>query len=145
MAESIRYQEKHNDGGGFPEDGVKGERIPFGARLLKVVLHYDRALGAGLNGTEALARLHWNRKHYDPRILKALESVVGAPGEAEVREIDVHSLEDGMVLREDITAPDGRLLVRKGQQVTPTVRRLVYNFWTNRNLRLPILVSRPAR
>ncbi len=144
LAEAIRFQEKHYDGGGFPEGGAKGEEIPFGARLLKVVQDYDRALSAGLDTTEALGRLHWNRRQYDPRILEALERVVGMPAEERVHEIDVLSLADGMVLHQDVTTVDGRLLVRKGQQVTPTVRQLVYNFWANRNVRLPILVTLPA-
>jgi len=145
VAEAIRYQEKHYDGGGFPEDSKKGEAIPFGARLLKVVLDFDRALSAGLNHEEALGRLHWNRKHYDPRILEALEAVLGNSETHEVIEIDVPGLADGMLLHQDITTLDGRLLVRKGQQVSPTVRRLVYNFWENKNIRIPILVSMPAK
>ncbi|HHH13002.1 MAG TPA: response regulator, partial [Thiolapillus brandeum] len=98
VAEAIRYQEKHYDGGGFPEDSRKGEAIPFGARLLKVVLDFDRALSAGLNQEEALGRLHWNRKHYDPRILEALEAVLGSSETHEVIEIDVPGLADGMLL-----------------------------------------------
>ncbi len=145
VAEAIRYQEKHYDGGGFPEDSRKGEAIPFGARLLKVVLDFDRALSAGLNQEEALGRLHWNRKHYDPRILEALEAVLGSSETHEVIEIDVPGLADGMLLHQDVTTLDGRLLVRKGQQVSPTVRRLVYNFWENKNIRIPILVSMPAK
>jgi len=145
VAEAIRYQEKHYDGGGFPEDPKKGEAIPFGARLLKVVLDFDRALSAGLNHEEALARLHWHRKHYDPRILGALEAVLENGETHEVIEIDVPGLADGMLVHQDITTLDGRLLVRKGQQVSPTVRRLVYNFWENKNIRIPILVSMPAK
>jgi len=145
VAEAIRYQEKHYDGGGFPEDSRKGEAIPFGARLLKVVLDFDRALSAGLNHEEALGRLHWNRKHYDPHILEALEAVLGNGETHEVIEIDVPGLADGMLLHQDITTLDGRLLVRKGQQVSPTVRRLVYNFWENKNIRIPILVSMPVK
>ncbi len=141
LAESIRYQEKHYDGGGFPADDIKGDAIPFGARLLKVALDFHRALAEQPDRREALARLHWRRERYDPDILAALESLLQSPGDEEVMEIDVTALADGMVLQGDINTADGRLLVRKGQRVTPTVRRLIYNFWESRNLRLPLLVS----
>lgn len=141
IAESIRYQEKHYDGGGVPADAIKGEDIPFGARVLKVVLDFDRALSTGLSDEEAIARMHWNRKHYDQKILAALESLLDDVVIEDQVEIDVPALADGMILQQDITTNDGRLLVRKGQQVSPTVRKLVYNFWENRNIRIPILVS----
>ncbi|WP_456406116.1 HD domain-containing phosphohydrolase [Thiolapillus sp.] len=141
IAESIRYQEKHYDGSGIPEDSRKGEEIPFGARLLKVVLDFDRALSAGLNNKEAIGRLSWNKKHYDSKILVAMESLLGGAKTEHQIEVDVPALVDGMILHQDITTNDGKLLVRKGQQVSPTVRKLVYNFWENRNIRIPILVS----
>ncbi len=144
LAESIRYQEKGYDGSGFPEGGHVGKQIPLGARLLKVTHDYERALGAGLSPEEALARMRWNHKSYDPRILEALETLETGECAEEVMEVDIPGLADGMVLHEDVTTTDGRLLVRKGQRVSPTVRRLIYNFWENRNVRLPILVAMPA-
>ncbi|WP_457674098.1 HD domain-containing phosphohydrolase [Thiolapillus sp.] len=145
VAESIRYQEKHFDGSGFPKDSRKGDQIPFGGRLLKVTLDFDRALGAGLNVEEAIARLRWNRKYYDPDILSALEAVIGMSDAAQMMEVDVHGLLDGMLLQQNISTRDGRLLVRKGQEVSPTLRKLVYNFWENDNIQVPILVSQPDK
>ncbi len=144
IAESIRYQEKHYDGSGFPRDGRKGRQIPFGGRLLKAILDFDRAIDSGLNVEEAIARLRWNRKHYDPDILFALEAVTGTPDTTQAMEVDVHGLLDGMLLLQDISTMDGRLLVRKGQQVSPTIRKLVYNFRENDNIRVPIVVSQPG-
>src|SRR5690606_30802027 len=37
VAQIIRYQNKNYDGSGFPRDGVKGDEIPIGARVLKVL------------------------------------------------------------------------------------------------------------
>ena len=141
IVESIRYQEKAYDGGGFPRDSRKGEQIPFGGRLLKAILDFDRATDSGLSVEEAIARLRWNRKQYDPDILSALEIVTGIPETTQVMEVDVHGLLDGMLLLQDISTMDGRLLVRKGQEVSPTIRKLVYNFWENDNIRVPIVVS----
>ena len=42
IAEIIRYQEKGYDGSGAPYDDVMGSKIPLGARMLKVLLDFDR-------------------------------------------------------------------------------------------------------
>ncbi len=141
LAEAIRYQEKHYDGGGFPDEDRQGEEIPLGARLLKVVLDYQRARDGGLDEGEALSRMRWQKGAHDPRILAALEEVLEEGLDGEVLEIDVPALEDGMVLRQDLHTLDGQLLARRGQVVSPLLRRLVYNFWENHNLRVPLRVS----
>jgi response regulator RpfG family c-di-GMP phosphodiesterase len=56
VAKIIQYQDKGFDGSGFPVDALRGEEIPFGARLLRVMsdilrleatgLHRQRGLGA---------------------------------------------------------------------------------------------------
>ena len=38
----IKYHDKRFDGGGIPHDGLAGDAIPIGARVLKVALDYDR-------------------------------------------------------------------------------------------------------
>jgi len=38
IAQSIAYQAKQYDGGGMPNDGIKGEQIPISARILKVAI-----------------------------------------------------------------------------------------------------------
>lgn len=40
----IRHQEEWFSGGGYP-DGIQGEKIPLGSRILAVVKTYDRLLG----------------------------------------------------------------------------------------------------
>jgi response regulator RpfG family c-di-GMP phosphodiesterase len=37
VAQIVRYQHKQYDGTGFPADPVKGDAIPMGSRLLKIL------------------------------------------------------------------------------------------------------------
>ncbi len=90
-----------------------------------------------------MARLRHRSTAYDPEILSALEALERDVPAEKVMEVDIQGLSTGMVVHEDITTIDGRLLVRKGQRVTAAVQQLAFNFWEHRNLRLPIVVALP--
>ncbi|MCB1182491.1 GAF domain-containing protein [bacterium] len=79
----IRHHHERFDGGGYP-DGLAGEAVPLGARLLAVIdawfsLTRDRPFRAGLAPAAALAEI---RNHagtqFDPRIVDALAQAVAA-------------------------------------------------------------------
>jgi HD-GYP domain-containing protein (c-di-GMP phosphodiesterase class II) len=55
----IRHHHERLDGSGYP-DGLRGERIPIGARIIAVADEYDRlvtAAGGALPRVDALTRL----------------------------------------------------------------------------------------
>lgn len=70
----VRGHHEHYDGQGYP-DGLRGEAIPLGARILAVVDAYDsmttdRPYRAALPPAEALARLHVAAgEQFDPRLV----------------------------------------------------------------------------
>lgn len=78
----IRYHHERFDGRGYP-DGLRGEAIPFGARLLSVADAYDaltsdRSYRHRLPPLEALAVLEKERDEgrWDPQLLGVLTSLV---------------------------------------------------------------------
>ncbi|KAA0252304.1 MAG: response regulator [Acidobacteria bacterium] len=78
----IRYHHERFDGRGYPE-GLRGEAIPFGARLLSVADAYDaltsdRSYRLRLPPDEALAVLEKERDEgrWDPQIVAVLASLV---------------------------------------------------------------------
>jgi diguanylate cyclase (GGDEF)-like protein len=81
VAALVRSSHERFDGFGYP-DGLAGEEIPVGARVISVCAAYeamtaDRAYRSGLDGTEALRRL---RRHagsqFDPRVVDAFTDVI---------------------------------------------------------------------
>ena len=85
-AEIVRHHHERWDGAGFP-DGLAGEAIPLGARVVAVVdafdaMTSDRPYRAALSETEAVRRLAAGAgSQWDPRITAAFLELM-APGAA---------------------------------------------------------------
>lgn len=132
VAEIIAYQEKRYDGGGLPPDGVKGERIPLGARILKAALDFDtlEAMYRHRRSSEsavidALERMGDREGWYDPEVLAALESLATMPDGYEPRLAGPESLVPGMLLDQDVTDFKGELVLGRGLELnTLSIRRL---------------------
>ena len=108
VARAISYQEKHFDGTGFPEDDVRGKDLPLGARILHVLLDFDRLMSAGQSKPEAYKTLkQGSGSLYDPDVVVAFGDVLGE----EARHVIVHmprkSLRARMILAEDMYVTRG--------------------------------------
>lgn len=81
VAPIILYSREKFDGTGYPE-GLKGEKIPIGARILSVMNAFEaiivgRPYRGQLTQTEALAELQRNSgSQFDPRVVEAFVRVV---------------------------------------------------------------------
>lgn len=128
VAEIIRYQEKHFDGGGTPRDDVRGEHIPPGARFLKAMLDFDRYLTQGCSRREALANLKRFADRYDPAVLDAITRQVQGPRCANERLVPIHALTGNMVLVGDVVTQSGVLLVPKGMRASDSVQAHLKRF-----------------
>lgn len=70
---AIKYHQERYDGSGYPE-GLNGEEIPFGARILAVVDAYDamisdRVYRKALTHQDALEEIRTGRgKEFDPKV-----------------------------------------------------------------------------
>ncbi|MDX1480566.1 MAG: response regulator [Woeseiaceae bacterium] len=128
VAEAIRFQEKHYDGGGFPAGGPAGDAIPLGARVLKIVLDYDALEASGAEPERALEALAARPERYDPKILKEFRSTMRRDLERVATRVAVTELTDGMEIAEDLLTADNVLLIAKGQSTTLSVRRHLQNY-----------------
>ncbi len=131
IAEIIEYQEKNYDGTGLPASAAAGDKIPFGARILKVSLDFDRLESKGLSKGEALAEMKKSPELYDPIVLSALETIIGANLEEEalvVKSMPVSALQAGMILAEDVHNEKGILLISRGQDISAPLRDKLINF-----------------
>lgn len=115
----LSYQHKHFSGQGPPRDGVRGRMIPWGARLLKVVLDYLALDARGMEASQALSVMQGRGGLYDPEILSAFAHLRGIqPARRPVVEITRREVQTGMILAEDLKTRSGLLLVPRGQEIS---------------------------
>jgi response regulator RpfG family c-di-GMP phosphodiesterase len=121
---NLRY-----DGKNTPKEAPRGDAIPRGARLLRVVLDYDLLESQGVLGPLALDALRGREGCYDPAMLELLAQCHGsaAPNQ-QVQEIELRTVRPGMVFAQDLHTTSGILLVARGQEVTGRLAERIQNF-----------------
>jgi response regulator RpfG family c-di-GMP phosphodiesterase len=144
IAESIRYQEKCFDGTGIPNDEKEGLDIPFGARLLKVILDYEHAESMGLNTDQCMARMYKQSKWYDPTILNALRDAMLHNVPHVNRKVFVDDLYEGLVLAEDLRTVNGMLLISKGNPLTSSALHRLEEYLRTGQITGAVYVSMPS-
>jgi response regulator RpfG family c-di-GMP phosphodiesterase len=120
----IRHHHEHFDGSGFP-DGLQGEEIPLGARIIAIADYVDRT--RLFIGDRNVARVILPRmekrlgRHFDPALyrhfqepIEELYSSIELQADLVEREIGHGALKAGMILAEDLFSGTGLLLLSKG-------------------------------
>ena len=80
----MRHAHEHWDGGGYPE-GLRGEQIPLGARIVLAVDAYhamtsERPYRAAMSHEDAHAQLESEAgKQFDPEVVEKLLAVLRRP------------------------------------------------------------------
>lgn len=131
----IRHHHERFGGGGFP-DGLAGEEIPLGARLIALADFIDRHLSR-LGGETAQARVmdmvrNDPEQRFDVRLLERMMVVAtsyytrGEPASDVVEwELLPEDLRPGMMLSRDAKSGTGLLLVGRGRSLDDkTIERL---------------------
>lgn len=147
----IRHHHEHYDGTGYP-DGLKGDDIPLGSRILCVVNDYDALQSGTLKNakfTESQARQFLQENSgtcYDPAVVDAFFALIdeeeqraGAIGWLTVSSAD---LADGMRLARDLVAKDGVLLLAKGHVMDIKMIKKIRTFERLLGSKLDIRVER---
>jgi response regulator RpfG family c-di-GMP phosphodiesterase len=128
----IRSHHEQFDGNGYP-DGLIGEAIPLGARIIGVAEAYDELcvgtmMGHAHTPTEAIEFIsRGGGSRYDPAVVKvcvALQeelSKVHQQAEPSVLCISTRDLEAGMVLVSNLMSSDGMLLLTTGHKLTAPI------------------------
>ena len=143
ISEIIAFQEKNFDGSGVPVDSRRGEQIPMGARILRVVLDFDTLLAEGHKKLEAFEQLKARPGLYDPAVLSALAEVISKETGFTKALVTASQLRDGMVLSRDVVLLDGRLLAARGYKVNRALLERLRNFSEKPGIREPVAVFVP--
>ncbi|HEY3118338.1 MAG TPA: HD domain-containing phosphohydrolase [Chloroflexota bacterium] len=141
VAKILRYEDKRFDGGGWPEDRVRGRQLPWGSRALKILLDYDTLVAAGQEAQGALDTMRDRLGWYDPSLLNVFAKTRGAEKQTEViQELLLKDLLPGMVLAEDVRTSSGMMLVGRGAEVTPALSERLKNLAARANVIEPVRV-----
>ena len=152
-AKLVRGHHERFDGKGFP-DGLLGEFIPIGARILSVANDFDSlqigTIAPRRMSAEAATRLivDYSGKRYDPDVVEAflaVTSAVEAPASnTEERALNVDMLEPGMVLTRDLMSRQGYLMLAADFTLTRGIIRQIADYAEAENLpQLQVFVRIP--
>ncbi|UVM51670.1 response regulator [Pseudomonas sp. B21-015] len=136
-ARLILHHQERWDGSGFP-DRLKGEAIPFGARLLKLAVDFIELqrgliLERQMNSDEALVYIRqYAGRLYDPELLEDFIQVCAAYlsdvtlADPTVKVLTTRDLLAGMILARNLNADNGMLLLNAGKVLNgPLVEKLI--------------------
>jgi response regulator RpfG family c-di-GMP phosphodiesterase len=134
IARIIRFQNKHYDGSGSPNEFLAGGDLPIASRILKVLfdlLHLERE---GKSRPEALAEMRDRTGWYDPEVLDAafVRFDINFSSTQEVvrvnRTITLQELTVKQILRSGLFTCDGTLIAPEGTEISQLLLAKIHNF-----------------
>lgn len=147
----IRSQNEWYTGGGFPGE-VHQDKIPVGARILKVVKDYDNLLLGELDGVRhtPVAALRYLQEDefgkYDKAIVQEYSKVLNELETNQHVEIEVgllsNQLRSGMRLAQDISFDEKNINLAAASELTAQAIERVKSLEENRDRKLTIFVTK---
>jgi response regulator RpfG family c-di-GMP phosphodiesterase len=136
VAQIIKHQNEHYNGGGFP-DKLKNNDIPIGSRIILITKDYDRLL-LGLKYSNKLtpieAQQHLTNQSeqlYDPVLIKAFILILKELPSMDTSGFDYavtsNLLRVGTVLAQDVHYENGNLFLTKGSLMNEQLLQRVKN------------------
>jgi response regulator RpfG family c-di-GMP phosphodiesterase len=124
VAPTIRGHHERFDGSGYP-DRLRGDEIPWLARLLAVAVAYSECNVSGQAAADSISA--GSNSAFDPEAVRAFLSTLPkavVPGRQ--KEVLLSDLSPGMVLAQGIYTVSGILLIPDGQKLTaPYIDKLI--------------------
>jgi response regulator RpfG family c-di-GMP phosphodiesterase len=143
VREILTFLDTRYDGEGGTR---KGNDLPLGARMLRIALDYDALETQNITSGAALETLRARKGLYDPDLLTAFGTMLGAQQQqAVVRELKLALIRPGMVFMEDVRTSNGALLIARGHEVTASLIERIRNFSKNDGIPEPLRVMVPPQ
>jgi response regulator RpfG family c-di-GMP phosphodiesterase len=148
VARIIRYHRKNYDGSGCPVDTVKGDELPLGARLIRIIDDLAALESRQVSRAAALDDMQARLGFYDPVLLNAVREFYGVvrsarnPAAASMA-IALCDLAAGMVLSADIETEEGIIIFPAGHHLTEMTLEKIKNFSLVSQIKEPLLVESP--
>ena len=150
IAESVGYQ-NCTYGGPSAFEAPTAESIPLMARILKVIIDFDRLIEKSYNPSIAFQTMLIHQSEYDPKILAAfrlkiptVDSLsshkISYAGKGE-KEISIEAIKLGMVLSRDVIDQNGILIVSKDTVITDVLMYKLINYFHSHAISEPIYIE----
>lgn len=146
----VRYQAKHFDGSGIPGDAVRGEDIPAGARMLKVLTDMLELEAEGLPRFRALEQLRKTTGRYDPKVIEAafvcfhIHQPDGTLIPRPTLALALADLRVGHILSAKVENRAGLVIAGAGTEVTQMVLEKLNNFAQLDGVKEPLHIEDPT-
>jgi response regulator RpfG family c-di-GMP phosphodiesterase len=122
-----------------------GQSLPQATRVLRIVLDLDVLESQGIPSPMAVDMLIRREGIYDPEVLEVMARSVGTAGKANIQEVMLFEVREGMIFTEDVVTESGMLLIARGQEVTPNLMDRLQNVILNMHVKEPLKVCVPQR
>ena len=143
VAKIVLYQNKHYNGEGFPTDGEIEDKIPIGARILKISSDFHEMRSNGLSRQDCFKEMKRREGWYDPAILQMLDREAAATAESaegKVVPLTLQALRPGLTLASPILTSDEKTLVSVGTQITEAILIRLKKYTETNSIKEPIEV-----
>lgn len=149
IAKTIKHQYEHQDGTGVPEH-LSAENIPFGAKLIRLVVDHDRLVsglttGVNLPPEDAMNYItKLSGKVYDPNAVKAYKKLLTNMPKHNEQVMDyciaTDDLEEGMCISKDIINKAGGVMLTQNTTLSNIVIEKLKDYEQEKDFRLAIYV-----
>lgn len=129
-------------GAAIPDAKVSAS-MKVGAEILRLAIAFDELKISGHKHAEAFSKLKQDSQ-FDPKILRALESLPPEGGSMDLRAVGIPNLFPGMILQEEIRTKGEMLLAGIGQEVTYALIVRLSDFHQREEIRDEVLVLDPG-
>jgi hypothetical protein len=150
LTENILHQNENFDGTGFPSH-LKGDDIPKGARIIRIVKDFDYLIAGkkNLKKMSIQAAQSWMDvragKCYDREILAAFNQLLANKNDFEDTgmeySVGIELLREGDVLTEDLVLNNGNVMLKAGQKINQAVIEKLHHYEETTNTRVTLFVS----
>ena len=150
----IRHHQERWDGAGYP-DGLRGESIPWGARLVKLAVDaVEMQMGMiqeqPLTREGALKAITLSAgRSYDPALCEAFVNVVASlpadetDDDESILTVGSHALEPGMILVKKLYSASGTLLLSEGKALSQRLIERLQEFERDEGVSFKLYVKHP--
>lgn len=131
VAKIIKYQEKDFDGEGLPADKIKGSDIPFGSRVIKIAIDYDKLIQQNFSHEAAISSLGSKKNKYDTEIIKAFGTALSESTikrKYSIADLEISELNSDMYIANDIISKSGVILGSSKQKISKVLIQTLKNY-----------------
>lgn len=104
------------------------DEVIYKSQVLKTAVDFDHLVNTGSTEQDAIDSMHGKKGCYNPEILESFSYLRGITNEREtIREIQLWSVDLGMVLADDVMLDNGVVLATRGYEVTQGFIERIHN------------------